>query len=73
MWQRGMLAQLAARLRARQAGRGDGDAEDEGGPVVVDDDCLVSTVDICCVRLGTNASRSSCEETIWMIRRRLWG
>ena len=38
-----MLAQLAARLRARQGGGGDGVGEDEGGPVVVDDDCEVGT------------------------------
>ena len=40
--QRGMLAQLAARLRARSGGMGPGDGEDEGGPIVIDDNCLVS-------------------------------
>ena len=47
MSQRGMLAQLAARLRARQGGTGteDGEGEDEGGAIVVDDNCLVSAND----------------------------
>jgi len=42
--QRGMLAQLAARLRQRQAGVvgvGDGDDEGEGATIVVDDNCAV--------------------------------
>lgn len=44
MLQRGMLAQLAARLRARQGGMGGGEGEEgeEGGPIVVDENCLVS-------------------------------
>jgi len=57
--QRGMLAQLAARLRARQAG--DGDGEDEGGPVVIDDNCLVCTAVLCSRRLRSDISRSLCE------------
>lgn len=42
--QRGMLAQLAARLRARQGGLGGGDGagEEEGGPIMIDDNCSVS-------------------------------
>lgn len=39
-----MLAQLSARLRARQAaagGGGDGEAGDEGVPIMVDDGCSV--------------------------------
>lgn len=44
--QRGMLAQLSARLRARQAaagGAGDGGhGEGEGIPVMIDDNCEVS-------------------------------
>ncbi len=65
-WQRGMLAQLAARLRARQAGGGEG--EDEGGPVVVDDNCLVGTIDLCWMLLRTNPSCSLCEKARWIIR-----
>ncbi|KAI4264119.1 MAG: hypothetical protein L6R42_000756 [Xanthoria sp. 1 TBL-2021] len=41
---RGMLAQLSARLRARQAAAGeggDGEAGDEGVPIVVDDSCSI--------------------------------
>lgn len=41
-----MLAQLAARLRARQGGTGDPGGgvvlDEDGGAVVVDDNCLVS-------------------------------
>lgn len=38
-----MLAQLAARLRARQtgAGGGEGEGEDEGGPIFIDATWLV--------------------------------
>lgn len=42
--QRGMLAQLAARLRQQQAGvlePGDDDHEGEGAAIVVDDNCAV--------------------------------
>ncbi|KAL8792941.1 MAG: hypothetical protein Q9195_004438 [Heterodermia aff. obscurata] len=40
---RGMLAQLAARLRARTGTAGEGEEVDEdGGPVVLDDNCIVS-------------------------------
>ncbi|KAL8926342.1 MAG: hypothetical protein Q9172_001793 [Xanthocarpia lactea] len=42
---RGMLAQLSARLRARQTAAGgeggDGEAEEEGVPIMVDDNCSV--------------------------------
>lgn len=38
-FQRGMLAQLAARLQARHAAGSTG--EDDGVPVVVDDNCAV--------------------------------
>lgn len=38
-FQRGMLAQLAARLQARHTAGGIG--EDDGVPVVVDDNCAV--------------------------------
>jgi len=61
-----MLAQLAARLRARQAGGGEG--EDEGGAVVIDDNCLVSTVVLCWMLLRTKFSSSLCKAAIWMIR-----
>ena len=44
--QRGMLAQLAARLRARQ-GVGEGEAEDDGGAIVIDDNCSVSGPVLC--------------------------
>lgn len=37
-----MLARLAARLRARSGGMDSGDGEDEGGPIVIDENCLVS-------------------------------
>ena len=41
--QRGMLAQLAARLRARTGTAGEGEEVDEdGAPVVLDDNCIVS-------------------------------
>lgn len=40
-----MLAQLSARLRARQAAAGgeggEGDGEDDGVPIIVDDNCEV--------------------------------
>ncbi len=39
-----MLAQLAARLRQRQAGQAghaDGEGDEEGGAIVVDDNCAV--------------------------------
>lgn len=45
--QRGMLAQLAARLRARSGGMGTGDGEEEGGPIVVDENCSVSNKPVC--------------------------
>jgi len=64
--QRGMLAQLAARLRARQAGGGEG--EDEGGAVVLDDNCSVSNVFLCWMLLRTKFSCSLCEKAIWIIR-----
>ncbi|KAL8672356.1 MAG: hypothetical protein Q9168_003176 [Polycauliona sp. 1 TL-2023] len=41
---RGMLAQLSARLRARQAAGGeggDGEGEDDGVPIMVDDNCSI--------------------------------
>ena len=37
-----MLAQLAARLRARTAATGEDGEGDEGGPIVIDDNCEVS-------------------------------
>lgn len=40
--QRGMLAQLAARLRERQMGGGEGVGDGEGGTIVIDDNCEVS-------------------------------
>jgi hypothetical protein len=41
--QRGMLAQLATRLRQRQAGGAvQGDEDGGGGAIVVDDNCAVS-------------------------------
>ncbi len=43
-----MLAQLSARLRARQtaggAGGGEGDGEGEGLPIMIDDNCEVSSM-----------------------------
>ena len=46
--QRGMLAQLAARLRASQGGAGDGGGEvilgEDGEAVLLDDNCTVSIV-----------------------------
>ena len=36
-----MLAQLSARLRARQAAGGGGEGEDDGVPIMVDDNCSV--------------------------------
>lgn len=46
--QRGMLAQLAARLRARQGGAGEEAAGvvlgEDGETVLVDDNCTVSTL-----------------------------
>lgn len=43
-----MLAQLSARLRARQtaggAGGGEGDGEGEGMPIMIDDNCEVSSM-----------------------------
>lgn len=42
--QRGMLAQLSARLRARQVAAGEGgddEAGDDGVPILVDDSCSV--------------------------------
>lgn len=41
--QRGMLAQLAARLQARQAGGAQGDVgrDEDGLPIVVDENCSV--------------------------------
>ncbi len=42
-----MLAQLSARLRARQTAAGgeggDGEAEEEGVPIMVDDNCSVGS------------------------------
>lgn len=38
---REMLARLAARLRARSGGMDAGDGDDEGGPIVIDENCLV--------------------------------
>ncbi|KAL9040351.1 MAG: hypothetical protein Q9180_001965 [Flavoplaca navasiana] len=38
---RGMLAQLSARLRARQAAGGGGEGEDDGVPIMVDDNCSI--------------------------------
>ena len=41
--QRGMLAQLAARLRARTGTSGEGEEVDEdGAPILLDDNCIVS-------------------------------
>lgn len=40
--QRGMLAQLAARLRDRQMGGAEGVGGGEGGGIVIDDNCEVS-------------------------------
>lgn len=49
--QRGMLAQLSARLRARQAagggGGGEGEGEGDGVPIMVDDNCEVSLETFC--------------------------
>jgi len=64
--QRGMLAQLAAQLRARQAGGGE--REDEGGAVVLDDNCSVSTVILCWMSLRTKFFCSLCKKAIWIIR-----
>ncbi len=48
VFQRGMLAQLAARLRARQGGAGDLGGGvvlgEDGEAVIVDDNCTVSLV-----------------------------
>ena len=48
MFQRGMLAHFAARLRARQGGAGEVDGEvvlaEDGEAIVVDDSCTVSSV-----------------------------
>ena len=48
VFQRGMLAQLAARLRARQGVAGDVGGEvvlgEDGEAVLVDDNCMVSLV-----------------------------
>ena len=48
--QRGMLTQLAARLRARQGGAGDGPGGgvilgEDGEAVIVDDNCMVCLID----------------------------
>ena len=51
--QRGMLAQLAARLRARQ-GVGEGGGEDDEGAIVVDDNCSVSGSVLCRGSRSTN-------------------
>lgn len=50
-----MLAQLSARLRARQTagggGGGDGDGEGEGVPIMIDDNCEVSSVVLRAMRM----------------------
>lgn len=38
---RGMLARMAATLRARSGGMDADDGEDEGGPIVVEENCLI--------------------------------
>lgn len=62
--QRGMLVQLAARMRQRQGGvigPGDGDDEGEGADLVVDDNCAVGH------HLPFQRSFKSCANPPWQI------
>lgn len=58
-----MLAQLSARLRARQTagggGGGEGDGEGEGVPIMIDDNCEV--------RLMVLRAMGMLELTLWQI------
>ena len=55
-----MLARIAASLRARSSGIGAADREDEGGPIVIDENCLVSVDPVKCCLKRSYTSRS-CE------------